>query len=219
MRRYFIKPSWKNDNVFSKSQWLMDWKYIFSHLIFQEGVGWKPKSINISCTGGLIRTKIFSHGHKKSPNIPCNELLNWFILCILPSICTHLDRYLLWQKFPVSAGHSEMPISIFPFPEDDELIVGSNCSGDTNCNDERTDSGIVMTALRISGSREIISLLFPDFSAWNFSLWMMWLLLRLLPEIFEYIKDVPFPEFSVTLLAGPSPPPHYKNSLCFELKY
>ena len=57
------------------------------------------------------------------------------------------------------------PISIFPFPEDDEFIVGSNCSGDTNCNDERTDSGIVMTALRISGSREIISLLFPDFSA------------------------------------------------------
>ena len=42
----------------------------------------------------------------------------------------------------------------------------------------------------------------------------MWLL----QEIVEYIKDVPFPGFSVTLLAGPSPPPHYKNILCFELK-
>ena len=54
-------------------------------------IGWTPKPINISCTGGPIRTKIFSHGHKKPPNIPCNELLNWFILCVLPSICTHLD--------------------------------------------------------------------------------------------------------------------------------
>ena len=68
----------------------LGWKYIFSQFNFQEGVGWKPKSINISCTGGPMRTKVFSHGHKKPPNIPCNELLNWFILCALPSICTHL---------------------------------------------------------------------------------------------------------------------------------
>ena len=92
----------------------LGWKYIFSQFNFQEGVGWKPKSINISCTGGPIRTKIFSHGHKKPPNIPCNELLNWFILCALPSICTHLDsnRYLLWQKFPVTQwnAHFNFPV-------------------------------------------------------------------------------------------------------------
>ena len=89
MRRYFIQPSWKIHFVFCKDQWLLSWKCIFSHLIFQEGVGWKPKSIHISCTSCSIFTKFLAYGPNYPTKISCKELFDCVTLCVLLSICTY----------------------------------------------------------------------------------------------------------------------------------
>ena len=51
-------------------------KYIFSQFNFQEGVGWKPKSINISYTGGPIRTKKFHMAIRSLPTYPAMNFQN-----------------------------------------------------------------------------------------------------------------------------------------------
>ena len=83
----------------------------FLHPHFQERVGWKTKSINISCSDGPIVTKIFHIAIMSLPTYHAKNIdIDSPFVCFL--VHMHSFRYHLWQKFPVSAGYSEMPIAI-----------------------------------------------------------------------------------------------------------